>query len=164
MPICWSCFSWDAFATLITGALVVVGAVWVGLRQTKILERQVKLDELTLRKDLFEKRAAVFEATSNFMGFMLREADYPEPDLEIAYIHAMGQSRFLFPLAVHEGLDEIWRRTLDFRSLKREMTAKYSAEGHYGDGNPEREAEFHLWLYDRFTTLPDLFGNEMRLA
>lgn len=149
--ICWHCFGWDAFATLTTGALVVIGATWVGLRQTKILGRQVRLSELTLRKDLFEKRAAVYEATSEYIGFILREADYPDRAREIAYVHAMGQSRFLFPLAVHAALDEIYLNAIEIRSLKKQ-------------GDVEGEHKLHRWMYERFTTLPDIFGDEMRLA
>jgi hypothetical protein len=70
----------------------------------------------------------------------------------------------LFPAPVHDGLDEIWRRAQELRSLKKQMASAFATEGHYGEGNPEREHDLIRWMYDRFTALPDLFGAEMRLA
>lgn len=164
MGICWSCFTWDAFATLLTGVLAVAGAVWVGLRQTKILDRQTRLADLTFKSDLFEKRAAVFEATAEFLAEILRQAAYPDRDREVAFIHAMGQARFLFGAGVHDGLEEIRKRALNLAALKREMESTFAREGHYGDGNPDREYELLRWFDERFRTLTDLFGDALRLA
>ena len=43
MIVAWSDFSWEAFATLVTGTLAVGGAVMVGLRQAKIAARQSEI-------------------------------------------------------------------------------------------------------------------------
>lgn len=178
LGIDWSAFTWEAFATLATGAMAVAGAVWVGLRQvgiahqqveigakqTAIMEQQTHLGELTLRHDLFERRTSVYQAVNAFLAHVMRHADYPERDIEAAFVQAMLNSRFLFPERVYEGLQEIWEHMLSFRALKSTMKATYEAEGHYGDGNPEREEQQLLWLVERLQTLPNLFGEEMRLA
>ena len=58
-PIYWSAFSWEAFATLATGLAAVGGAVWILMRQQLSLDRQVELQELKLRSDLFDRRFVV---------------------------------------------------------------------------------------------------------
>jgi len=160
----WSDFTWGAFATLATGAFAVAGAVGVGLRQIKISARQTDLHELALRIELFERRSAVYNDVSAFLGHILRHADYPDRDLELAMLQAIGKASFLFDETVKAGLDDVWKKAVAYGFLKKAMALSFEANGHYGDGNPEKEHIMHLWFEGKFSTLPDLFGDAMRLA
>jgi hypothetical protein len=171
MPlIAWTDFSWEAFATLTTGAMAVAGAVWVGLRQTtisdrqtKILHSQAKVAELTLRHELFERRLKVYQMVEGFLAFIMRTATFPEEQM-FDLPRAMAQSKFVFRPEVHDNIQEIWKRSLTFRTLKVTMQTTFDAEGHYGEGNPQREEDHLEWFYDRLRSLPDVFGEEMKLS
>lgn len=150
--------------------MAVAGAVWVGLRQarisakqTEILGNQVHLDELTLRHELFDRRWKVYQTTESFLAFILREADYPEEQM-FDLARAVAHARFLFRSAVRDELDAIFKKSLSFRTLKKRMQTTFDAEGHYGEGNPEREHDELAWFHERLKTLPDLFGDEMKLS
>ena len=171
MPINWSAFDWQSFATLATGALAVGGAVIVGLRQLRIAERQnailtkqTDLAELTLRHDLFDRRAAIYDAASDYLGAILVHAAPPDQATDHAYIVAKRQAKLIFRPEVEARLDEIWRRGCAFRALHSVSRATYEREGHYGDGNPEREAAALTRFHEDIEGLVDLFGDEMRLS
>ncbi len=76
---------------------------------------------------------------------------------------AVGESRFLFQLAVREGLDEIWKKWAVFHALKVTMKHSIDTKGHYGEGDPEKEGEALKWFFARFTSLPDMF-DELKLG
>lgn len=171
-------FTWEAFATLFAGIAAVVGAVYVGVRQvgisraqkdiagrqTEILAKQVGLDELKLRAELFDKRFAVYEATRAMIGATLALAQEPEREIELAFRVAKDQATFLFQPSVSEGLQEIWKKLNSFFALNSVMSQSYRTQGHYGDGNSERERELLTWLADRQANLSELFGDELRLT
>jgi hypothetical protein len=62
LSIHWEMFSWEAFATLATGAAAVGAAWWVGRNQMDIQRRQIKLIENDLKIQLLEKRKACVES------------------------------------------------------------------------------------------------------
>lgn len=168
--IAWCDFTWEAFATLITGLSAVGGAVWVGSRQVIIQQkqaeiqlRQTQLQEAELRSELFDRRYRVYERVKKFMTEILQKADDPEEITQREYLVAMGESRFLFHDNVRQGLDEIWENWTKFHVLKVTMKRTYDLEGHYGEGNPDREYEALKWFNERFKTLPELF-DELRLS
>ncbi len=59
--------------------------------------------------------------------------------------------------AVYVGLDQIWRKSVEFSALKEEMGNIYREEGHYGAGNPALKKDAMIWLFDQTDTLPELF-------
>lgn len=166
MGIDWSAFTWDAFATLATGGAAVVAAYKVGKRQIDIQARQTSLQEIALRSSLFDKRYQVFENSRAFLGYILREAEAPDAETERQFMVAIGESRFLFEPAVHDSLDEIWKKSIDYHALKQTMASSFHQHGHYGDGNPAREHEMFSWFSEKFKALPNIFhqlnlGNDL---
>lgn len=162
----WEAFTWEAFATLATGGAAVVAAYKVGKRQIDIQARQTSLQEIALRSSLFDKRYLVFENTRAFLGYILREANSPDPETERQFIVSIGESRFLFESAVHDALDEIWKKSIDYHALKQTMAASFRQHGHHGDGNPAREQEMFSWFSEKFKALPSIFhqlnlGNDL---
>lgn len=169
-----------AAATFVTGVLAVGGAIYVGLRQadiqakqasvaerqTKILDRQTALAELTLRNDLFEKRYAVYSATNDLLVRATRDGgwiDHGDP-IENRFLIAKDKAKFLFRPSVTADLQEIWKTVCQGTAVHKTMTAIYDREGHYGEGNSDRMLEILNWLYERLTSLSDIFGRELRLS
>jgi hypothetical protein len=161
---------WQALATLLTGVLAVGGAILIGLRQlritrrqTEIAERQTRFAELSLRHQIFDKRMRVYDRVTLFLGMIIREGAYPV-QLEADFLSALGASRFLFPAATYENLRTVWERAMAFRLLKNQMQKAFETEGHYGEGNPEQEEAALNWFHEQLESLPDLFGDELRLT
>ena len=173
---CEYVIDWQAWATFTTGVLAVGSAVVVGIRQntisrrlaensekqTNILSRQVALEELTFRNDVFERRFKVYDAVSAFVRQIVQRADTPDDDVHNEFIEAMNQSVFLFDPTVNRKIERIWKHANRFFYLRRESTRLYNAEGHYGPF-PYKEHRLLIWFSGRFQKLPEMFGNDLLL-
>lgn len=177
MPgIDWDGFTWEAFATILTGVLAVVAALIVGVRQggitsrqTDILESQSKLAELSLRHDLFERRYGVYVDVRDFLTYIVQQADYPhrdaehpERDLETKFFQAIGLSRFYFGSGVTERLRAIQSKCASYAIVRRAIEDP-SNRDHYA-ANAIRENDLFEEIYELLKGLPDLFGDALRLG
>lgn len=181
----WNGLTWEGFgalagaiATIIAAVVAVVGAIKLGgkqlaiqrnqttiaLKQTQILERQTKLAEIDQRIELFDRRFSIYQAANGYLAHIVTHSAPPSRDMEIAFGVAIGQSRFLFPKKVTDDLEAIYKRTLKFSVLHREMQRLYERHGHYGDGNPDKEAVEMTWIVDTYMALIDVFGDELKLT
>ncbi len=116
---------------------------------------------MTLRAELFDRRYEVYEFTRVFLTKINTVNEGDKIDLGADWVRnflsAMQKSKILFSRAVFVGLDQIWRKGVEFSALKEEMGEIYREEGHYGAGNPERKKNAMTWLFDQLETLPELF-------
>jgi len=168
--IYWSALNWEAFATLATGFAAVAAAFTVGRKQVaiaeqqkEILSRQVALDELKLRSELFERRFAVYEATRSFLSEIMVNGDKVRSECESQFLIALDQSTFLFHAEVRQTLLKLWEEYCGYGALRRIMTATYESHGHYGQNNPQKEADYLTSFDKSLRSLGELF-DEMRLA
>ena len=159
----WCAFTWEAFATLMTGFLAVGGAFLIGLRQMKIQAKQVELQDLALRSDLFERRYSVYERVREFTILAMSIVENQDRETEQHFLIARGEAKFLFDDAVVSGVDEIWAKKCELDALTGEMNHIYATEGHYGADNPERKLVALNWFDKRLKSLPELF-HEMKLG
>jgi hypothetical protein len=172
LPIHWEEFSWEAFATLATGLAAVVAAFIVGRsqvaisrRQTEILERQVGLDALKLRSELFERRMVVYEATKDFLIAIIQHAREPDGSIWRAFILAVDQAKFLFRPATHAELLAIRDLCGRFFVANAAKAANFASTGKYGTPEEiDREHTLFLAINDRLTNLSDTFGDELSLG
>lgn len=162
---------WQALTTLVAGILAVGAAMLIGFRQLAITKKQIEisgkqndLTELALRQQLFERRMIVYEAVASLLGEIIRDAAYPNRSVEVGFINAMGSSRFLFPPATHQGVQEVWKEASDFRVLKLRMETAFAANGRHAQQDLDSEERALQWFLERLTDLPNLFGNSIRLA
>lgn len=181
----WASMTWEGFgalagaiATIIAAVVAVVGAIKLGgkqlaiqrdqtrisLKQAQILERQTKLAEIDQRIELFERRFSIYEAANSYLAHIVTHAAPPSRDMEIAFGVAIGQSRFLFPKQVTDTLEVIYKRCLKYAVLHRDMQRLYERHGHYGDGNPDKEAVEMTWIVDTYMSLINVFGDELKLT
>lgn len=164
--IAWCDFTWEAFATLITGLSAVIGAIFIGFRQveiqrhqTEIQLRQTRLQEAELRADLFDRRYRVFERAEKFLAEILRRGDDPSPETQAEFSVATGEARFLFGPDVTDGLDEIWTQWSQYHlNLVVERSGNPPEEGY-----PQKQMQLWQWFVERFKSLPELF-DELRLS
>lgn len=168
--IAWCAFSWEAFATLLTGMVAVFAAWSVGRRQvaiakqqTEILSRQTEIQHLTLRHELFDRRYEVYESTANFLSDILRSGARAETQLENEFKFAMGKSRLLFSPSVHENLREIYKRVWELYTATDHSNLEAKRDGFHNEENLQRKGDHFQWLSDQLISLPQLF-EEMNLG
>lgn len=168
--IYWHQFDWPSFSTLLTGLLAVGAAYYVGKRQTKIAEdqkaivsRQVDLEQLALRHDLFERRYDVYAAARNYLEELEFGIGQPNSDARVAFIKAIHESRFLFDSKVQTGLREIFDLSSNLNQKLQFSAAKERAGQTPTDEENDNILELRETLSNRLGFLAELFGESMRL-
>lgn len=161
MSVAWNEFSWEAFATLTTGLGAVAAAAWVGLRQTsisnqqtKILDRQTQLAELTLKQELFDRRAKIYNSVQDFIAYEVTN-DPVGHTVPQDYYLAVNTARFLFSPEVTTRLSEVSDKIEQRRALRKKI-----ANMPQGDTRKPLTEEFvqlDEWLRNRLDTLDELF-------
>ena len=120
--VLWCAFTWEAFATLTSGALAVGAAGGVAYFQTRISKRQtdildeqrkiaaeqVALESLKLRSELFQERMKIYNSTLTWLSVISVDARTPTFDEDAAFINGLRSSRFLFRPAAINYLEETW--------------------------------------------------------
>ena len=151
-----------------TGAMAVGGALFVGLKQVKIAQRQadisarqIELQQFSLRSSLFDRRYKIYEATRIFLIKMMAADQNIDQlmahELTQDFLGALNDSRILFDLKVHNALKEIWAKAVGFCTLITAMNHSYQTSDHFGDGNPARKADATMWFINQLDQLPELF-------
>lgn len=174
----WLAFDWQSFATLTTGISAVVGATIVGSRQVgitrrqaaiaeaqnAILARQVEIEAQKLQADLFERRLATFEVTSDFILDARSYYNHPNAAVRVKFYAKLRESRFLFRSEVFEGLDQIAQKA---QGLWHALEAIESDKAHgfpHDAKNQGLAAQHSSWLLMRLGTLHELFGPDLWLV
>ena len=161
--IAWSSFSWEAFATLVTGLAAVVAAFVLGRTQIAIQKKQTDIQAQSLRSDLFDRRYDVFDRTEKFIFKIVNSADYPPRETEWDFFLAMGQARFLFSKEVVSGLEEIRKNCSSYQASNSMMDRKQKITGRFDEEDVKRETDARSWFSERLKSLPELF-DEMKLG
>jgi len=182
-PMTFDYLSWEAFATLLTGALAVGAALIVGLRQTDIQTKQVviqhrlaDLEEMKLRQALFEARYQVYNASRKWLVATVKYGSPPYSAKDLAgaqkvvemkwadeFLDALDRSRFLFRPAVRDVLVKMWNAGEDIiqadRALERERTTQEQREK-----AADKHDEAFKYLSGLLGDFSDLFGDELVLT
>jgi hypothetical protein len=174
--------TWEAFATFLTGALAVGGAIMIGLRQAAIQRRQVELQQLELRRLLLDLRLPVYEATKAWLSHIVQTGTIPnrvgdrgkfaggslgqeqeherQRLLEQAFLEAIETSRFVFSPPVFDALERLWSsgNKLHLHRVRR-LGPVEDREVH-----ARREMELHAWLCDQRAQMGTIFGDELQVS
>ena len=101
----WSQFSWEAFATLVTGALAVAAAWWVGRNQIKIQHRQIKLIENDLKIQLLETRTDCVNDMREIYHAWMQNAKLTLEEM-YKFHKLLERAQLLFPPQISKKLDQ----------------------------------------------------------
>ncbi len=158
MGIEWTAFSWEAFATLVTG-LAAVGAAWrVGSRQMAILEQQNSLKEQELRISLLQQRLEVYDAVKAFLDAVCSSSKLPAPDVVLEFKKARTNARFLFSEEINDLLKNISTKSmqLDFFTQKNRNPAYWGSQ--VTESEAKQALEITAWLLDTLQKLHEKFA------
>tara|TARA_R110002051_G_scaffold75897_1_gene138388 strand:- start:12376 stop:12846 length:471 start_codon:yes stop_codon:yes gene_type:complete len=149
--VAWCSFSWEAFATLATGLLAVGAAVWIGLKQMSITRRQVALENIKLRSELYDRRMEIYGATREWFDAFLQAGHTPDGDRRQRFVDAVYTSEFLFRPEVSQRL-RAWY----------DLGVRHAMQERANQNEPALETAKQL--IDASNTLHDLFGPDMRVG
>lgn len=149
--VAWCSFSWEAFATLVTGILAVGAAVWIGQKQIKITNRQVALERLKMRSDLFDRRVEIYGAVRDWFQNFIANGGAENPEMQRRFREAIYMSEFLFR-------SEVTIRLREWYVLGVRHHAQLLSNRH-DDAHETAQA-----IIAASNELPDLLGPEMRLG
>ena len=173
----WCAFTWQAFATLVTGVAATGGAIFIGTRQLAINRAQVKVAagqarianiqavtaRMAQRSALFEKRYAVYTAIQDYIrkSMYVKNEDWMTLPLEPLQ-EALQKARFLFPPSVRSSLAD----ALDAADEFAETTHDLQKNGPYPSRDDPRRVNRSAKrkiVRERLNALSELMGEEMRL-
>lgn len=112
MPI-----TWEAFATLATGALAVGAAAYVGHRQVVILDQQSEIERMSLRISLFEKRFAALHALNGYSIEIRTRLGNVSDETRASFFSKIYSYEFLFGAQAGDLVDQIWQTGNKLESL-----------------------------------------------
>jgi hypothetical protein len=166
LMIHWESFTWEAFATLVTGLAAVIAATVVARRQSRIIERQVILQELAFRSDVFDRRVEVYNAIHRYVGEIVFSGNHEPPHLDMfaEYFDAIETSRFLFSNRLHLELKALRAFVDDFLSHAGYANERRNFNEVAGWETARAELDRRaIELRRRFQALPSLFEPELSL-
>lgn len=173
--------TWEAFATFLTGIAAVGGAIAIGIRQTDIQRRQVELQQLELRRLLFDQRMPVYEATVAWITHILATGNIPARQLaeqsyirnnqdaaenarqaaiEREFVEAIERSRFVFSPHVFEALERLWINGNELHYYKVAKPQDDAARKR----NIDEAMRLHSWFAEQLTLLQAVFGDELKVS
>lgn len=156
--------NWEAVATFTAGIAAVAGAVVIGFRQAAILDRQVEIEQLKVKSDLFDKRFATYEATADFLTHINTYMEDPNRVKLGDWLLKYRESQFLFRPSVYVQLNEILNQATKYQLNRNSMAAR-DAEGLPRiPGSTKSEMELMVWLHTRLTTIHEIFEPDLKLT
>lgn len=125
---CWA-FEWGDFATLVTGAIAAIGAVWIGMRQSKISDRQteilnhqVEIESISLRAEMYDRRIKIYTDLRTYLVNIWNEEYLNNIDNLQSFFVALEGSRFLFGDEIHNLVNSAALDVLKFRQIARKIS------------------------------------------
>lgn len=155
-PIDWCAFTWEAFATLVTGLAAVGGATLVGLRQAS-------LQGLDIRLQLFERRYEVLRGIEEYMAWAIQLRRVPPDELASDFLRARSDAAYLFSKPVVDQLRTLESEVEHLISKIRDMEAEGMSGGQPSLQAREEFRQARAALSDFHDRLQKSLGQEMSI-
>lgn len=135
--------------------MAVAAAFVVGLRQTKI-------QELSVRSELFDRRYENYETVRDFLQATLRLAGEPSQEVINKFFTAQREARFLFGPDVYEHLDAIWNDCGEMFVAAQIVASGTAPEGYDYQEQVRRKSELFKKINSSFLELHNTY-HQLRL-
>jgi hypothetical protein len=136
LNIHWEMFSWEAFATLMTGILAVGAASWVGWNQLQLQKRQTRLIENDLKIQLLDKRIVCVEQMREISDSWSRNTSFSNEEWAKFYL-LFRQAELLYPPRVTKKFDDT------MKAIFRQKQNNNRSQQHY-QKSEENEGDKYL--------------------
>ena len=108
---------WVAVAKVIQTLLTPAIAIWIGIVTSRIQRQQATTQRQQYRFGLVERRMKVYDATSEFIAHVIREAKVETMDPLFSLIRDTRESHLLFGAEVGKYVDELYRKGVRLHSM-----------------------------------------------
>lgn len=156
--------NWEAVATFTAGIAAVAGAVVIGFRQAAILDRQVEIEQLKVKTDLFDKRFSTYVATADFLTHVHPYMEDPTKAKVHDWLLKCRESQFLFDAPVYENLREVFDKANEYYANHTFMITTFKQTGTYDPERSDREMASMIWLANRLQTVHEIFEPDLKLT
>jgi hypothetical protein len=154
----WAAFSWEAFATLLTGVSAVIAALIIGYRQIGLVARQVDLQaqqarlgeeaaardhalkQQTLRLQLLDRRASLVEEIRRIWVQWMQDATLNDEDW-VALRSVLHQAQLLYPKAIVDDIDAALRNLM-LQKTHQDRASQYHSSGRADKAKEHLEKSF----------------------
>ena len=131
----------DIFTALLTPTIAILGIGIAGL--------QWRINKARLQHELFEKRWEIFDATSNYLGYIVTEAKYDKEE-DYEFLKRTRGAFALYNKDIIEYLSEIRKNSIILNL-------------HQQKNENEEEGNLLNWFYDQANNLEERFAEELRI-
>jgi hypothetical protein len=150
--------------SLLVGGVAVAGAVFVGIRQTKILALQTEIDHKNLKFSLLDRRVDTREKIQTFCNHLIAHAKMPDPNIFFDYLVAKSMSKLLFNQNINDNLEIFSKKTNELFSLQTKMKQISKINFHYDEEDTAKERDLLQEIYESIKFIDKLFVDEMRVG
>ena len=152
--VLWSAFTWEAFATLFTGLAAVVGAVYIG-------HRQLRISELTVRTELFDKRFEYYKLFEKYLSAVRSTEGEISLELQNEFLAESRKAELIFPTKITPEIDEIWNKGFEYKDLQEDLASQDSAKSDAARG---RRKEIRADLDAAYKRFQEIASKQIRLV
>ena len=120
----------------------------IAMITTYIAVQQYRLQRLTSKRELYDRRLQVFEATMEFVAKVVRDGS-PDDDGVRQLSRQRAASLFLFKEEIPKYLDELYKKAVDLMFADRELDSSALAPGKRRDEVIEKRTVLFDWFSDQ---------------
>ncbi|WP_343546588.1 hypothetical protein [Sphingobium yanoikuyae] len=169
----WLPLTWEAVATFLTGIAAVLAALSVARRQERIVSRQIdlqneqtKLQELSLRKDVFDKRFDVYVKLREHSAILIRAKHHSDVTFDdyCGFHEAAEKSILLFSRKLHLEIENFATLCEEFFRCLPDAVADSDFDDSYLSEVLERNELRRMEITRRRRSLTNMFVAEMALS
>ena len=129
----------------------------IALITTYIAIQQYRLNKFNTRKELYDRRLGVYQATMSFLAIILGSANAPR-DASATFLKETSLSHFLFKKDIPEYLETIYKKANDLYSTHTKMQAdRERLKGNEWEKLVDRNSDLFEWFADKFEVTKEKF-------
>ena len=130
-----------------------------------IAYRQLSLDKIKFRWNLYDKRFRVFVAVQKILSETMRKGDFPLETNDEGlkeYWESRSVSRFIFGDEIRKYLDEIWTRGVNLHTLEQQLKSERITKEETAAIIDKRRVQFD-WFVEEIKNHPERFKDYLEV-
>ena len=127
-----------------------------------IAYRQYRLEQLKFRRELYEKRLAVYEGTMKLLSIVLRKGGVNFSEL-VQFLQETNQCRFLFGKDMADYLTEIYKNGVDLEYHEKMLHEHGLPVGEERSKHAHESCELSKWFNRQLVVAPEKFSVHLGL-
>jgi hypothetical protein len=127
-----------------------------------IAYRQYRLEQLKLKRELYEKRLAIFNSTVVLLAHIMRHANVDNATL-FKFVADTNESYFLLGKDIHDYLWSLYVKGIELQSLREKLYESGLPVGEERTRVAREKAELLIWFGNQFDVARETFAKHLGL-